>query len=191
MTPVPPQAALGCSGTCFGCWCPTRAPPSTPPSPPRSANTSRRASARARAATRYWSDWERWEGLGEALGGALGGTGGSLGVTGGQGSSGGHQRVIGGSPKGHYGHQRVTVATTLGATQAPTALSCGNWAWSGAGSSVRVTPAGQTVSGHSLSAAGHALAPLLHLDARLRHHCGQLLPQLDFLPAAHQPARLF
>ncbi|XP_074936422.1 vesicular glutamate transporter 1 isoform X1 [Phalacrocorax aristotelis] len=45
------MAALGCAGTCSGCWCPTRARPSTPPSPPRSASTSRRASGRASAAT--------------------------------------------------------------------------------------------------------------------------------------------
>lgn len=35
------------------------------------------------------------------------------------------------------------------------------------------------------------VASFLHLHARLRHHRGQLLPQLDLLPAPHQPAGVF
>lgn len=31
---------------------------------------------------------------------------------------------------------------------------------------------------------------VLHVHASLRHHCGQLLQELDLLPPAHQPTRL-
>lgn len=36
-----------------------------------------------------------------------------------------------------------------------------------------------------------SMAPFLHLHARVRHHRGQLLPQLDLLPPAYQPTCVF
>lgn len=35
-----------------------------------------------------------------------------------------------------------------------------------------------------------SMATVLHLDAGLRHYCGQLLPQLDLLSPAYKPASL-
>ncbi|XP_065512775.1 uncharacterized protein LOC136001947 [Caloenas nicobarica] len=59
---------------------------------------------------------------------------------------------------------------------------------SGATSSPRSQ--GDSSARNSPPTVGHALAPVLHLQTTLRHHCPEILPQLDPLPAAHQSAHV-